>query len=190
MSVRVITGRAKGRRLQVPDIDAVRPTTDRARQVLFDILGDQCQDVDVLDLYAGSGALGIEAWSRGARSVTFVEELKAACEVIKRNLAMIGAQGTVVADSVERYLARPRAGGADLVFLDPPYAGGLGSLTGVLETLGSSGAVRVGGIIVVEAPTELVWPEGFRATRQRRIGGTTISFAAFDGYHRDLPRDV
>lgn len=190
MSLRVITGRAKGRRIQVLDHPQVRPTTDRVRQVLFDILGGECLDAIVLDLYAGSGALGIEAWSRGAREVTFVEQLPEAARLIRSNLESVGATGKVFTSRVEDHLAMPGHTPADLVFLDPPYERGLGSIQGVLGALASSGAVREAGIVVVESPGPIIWPPPLRGYRERRVGGTTISFAKTDGNDRDLPGDL
>ena len=121
--MRVIAGAAKGRRLLAPRGTSTRPATDRVRQSIFGTLGSRCEDARVLDLFAGSGALAIEALSRGAASATFVERDPAAVEAIRRNLATTGfidratiARGDASAflrGTIERY---------DLVFVDPPYA--------------------------------------------------------------------
>jgi 16S rRNA (guanine966-N2)-methyltransferase len=124
--VRVVAGRFGGRRLAAPRGRATRPTADRVREALFSMLGDVSQ-ARVLDLYAGSGALGIEALSRGARSALFVESDPRAAAVIRRNLTELGAEGEVRRQDVVRFLRaaaakRTTPGAAfDLVFCDPPY---------------------------------------------------------------------
>jgi 16S rRNA (guanine966-N2)-methyltransferase len=117
--VRVVAGEFKGRRLVAPRGAGTRPTADRVREALFSMLGD-VSGARVLDLYAGSGALGIEALSRGAESAVFVERDQAALAALRRNLDAVGARAEVRRQDVLRYLARP-AGTFDLVFCDPPY---------------------------------------------------------------------
>jgi len=117
--VRIIAGRWRGRPLIAPQGQATRPTADRVREALFSMLGD-VEDARVLDLYAGSGALGIEAISRGARSVVFVERDPRAVAAIERNLAAVGVEAPVARQDVLRFLGRAD-GAFDLVFCDPPY---------------------------------------------------------------------
>jgi 16S rRNA (guanine966-N2)-methyltransferase len=117
--VRVVAGEYKGRRLVAPRGTRTRPTADRVREALFSMLGD-VSGARVLDLYAGSGALGIEALSRGAESAVFVERDRAALAALDRNLEATGAPGAVRRQDVTRFLARPE-GAFDLVFCDPPY---------------------------------------------------------------------
>jgi 16S rRNA (guanine966-N2)-methyltransferase len=117
--LRVVAGAFKGRRLVAPRGMRTRPTADRVREALFSMLGD-VGEARVLDLYAGSGALGIEALSRGARSAVFVERDPRAVAAIDRNLAPLDADTEVVRDDVARFLARAE-GEYDLVFCDPPY---------------------------------------------------------------------
>jgi 16S rRNA (guanine966-N2)-methyltransferase len=117
--VRVVAGQFKGRRLAAPRGTRTRPTADRVREALFSMLGD-VDGARVLDLYAGSGALGIEALSRGAASAVFVERDPRAVAAIERNLAAIGVEATVVRRDVPRFLAA-EDGAFDLVFCDPPY---------------------------------------------------------------------
>jgi 16S rRNA (guanine966-N2)-methyltransferase len=117
--VRVVAGEFKGRRLHAPRGARTRPTADRVREALFSMLGD-VSGARVLDLYAGSGALGIEALSRGAESATFVERDRHALTALRRNLEAVGSDAQVIARDVERFLAR-REGTFDLVFCDPPY---------------------------------------------------------------------
>ena len=117
--MRVVAGEFKGRRLKMPKGAPTRPTADRVREALFSILGD-VSGARVLDLYAGSGALGIEALSRGAESAVFVERDPRAAAAIEANLAATGAAGTLHRQDVEGFLARGE-GTYDLVFCDPPY---------------------------------------------------------------------
>jgi 16S rRNA (guanine966-N2)-methyltransferase len=117
--LRVVAGTYKGRRLAAPRGTRTRPTADRVREALFSMLGD-VGGARVLDLYAGSGALGIEALSRGADSAVFVERDAQAVATIERNLAAVGAEATVLRQDALRFLARAD-GAFDLVFCDPPY---------------------------------------------------------------------
>jgi 16S rRNA (guanine966-N2)-methyltransferase len=117
--LRVVAGQFKGRRLAAPRGTRTRPTADRVREALFSMLGD-VDGAHVLDLYAGSGALGIEALSRGAASAVFVERDPRAVAAIERNLAAIGVEATVLRRDVARFLAA-EDGAFDLVFCDPPY---------------------------------------------------------------------
>src|SRR5919106_1575540 len=123
--VRVISGSAKGRRLATLRTWALRPTPDRVRQALFNILGAGIVGARVLDLFAGSGAIGLEALSRGAYSAVFVEAHEAACRVIEKNLRLCGLQApaTVWRRDVLEALPALKGGGEsfDLIFLDPPY---------------------------------------------------------------------
>jgi 16S rRNA (guanine966-N2)-methyltransferase len=117
--LRVIAGTFKGRRLEAPRGTRTRPTADRVREALFSMLGD-VEGARVLDLYAGSGALGIEAISRGAASAVFVERDAGAVAAIERNLASLGLQERVARQDAVRFLTRSD-GPFDLVFCDPPY---------------------------------------------------------------------
>ena len=119
--MRVVAGEFKGRRLAAPRGRRTRPTADRVREAIFSMLGD-VSGARVLDLYAGSGALGIEALSRGAESAVFVERDRAALAALARNLEATGAPGEVRRQDVARFLAR-QEGTFDLVFCDPPYDG-------------------------------------------------------------------
>ncbi len=117
--MRVVAGEFKGRRLHAPRGPRTRPTADRVREALFSMLGD-VSGARVLDLYAGSGALGIEALSRGAGSALFVERDRQALTALRRNLEAVGADADVRSQDVQGFLARPE-GTFDLVFCDPPY---------------------------------------------------------------------
>jgi 16S rRNA (guanine(966)-N(2))-methyltransferase RsmD len=121
--VRVIAGTYGGRTLKAPPGAATRPTSDRVREALFSILGASAHEARVLDLFAGSGALGIEALSRGARSVTFVDDAGPAIRALKANLEALEADAGVHRGDALRFLGAASRSGAqyDLVFLDPPY---------------------------------------------------------------------
>src|SRR3954466_11889043 len=126
--MRVIAGSYGGRTLKAPVGDATRPTSDRVREALFSILGERTHGARVLDLFAGSGALGIEALSRGAQSVTFVDDAPAAIKAVAGNLQALSADAEVRRREALRFLRAASARGAqyDLVFLHPPYRPGGG----------------------------------------------------------------
>jgi 16S rRNA (guanine966-N2)-methyltransferase len=174
----VIAGRYGGRRLRAPAGATTRPTSDRVREALFSILGDRVAGAQVLDLFAGSGALGLEALSRGAAAATFVESAPAAQQALRANLSALGAEAEVVRSEALRWLrsARARARQYDLVFLDPPYreAAALGAtLSALLPPVLAAGA-----LVVSEsdrrAPLELTLP----TTDERRYGDTLIRIHA------------
>ncbi|MFM9034815.1 MAG: 16S rRNA (guanine(966)-N(2))-methyltransferase RsmD [Mycobacterium sp.] len=182
---RIVAGVAGGRRLAVPP--SARPTTDRVREAMFNMLAAR-RDFDglrVLDLYAGSGALGLEALSRGAASVLFVESDRRAAEVIARNIATVGLPGaTVRRGSVPAVLASGAAHPVDLVLADPPYDTPADQIEAVLATLGGVGWVRAGGLVVVERPVSvpaLTWPPGWAVWPPRRYGDTRLEAAEMLG---------
>ena len=176
---RIVAGTAGGRTLEVPPT-GTRPTSDRVREALFSRLehAGLVEGARVLDLYAGSGALGLEAASRGAREVVLVEAGKAAAAACRRNSATLGLPARVVARRVEAFLAGPSAGLADLVFLDPPYDTGEDHLAAVLGAL--SAHLAAGAVVVVERSVrnaEPRWPAGITRTDDRRYGETVLWFA-------------
>jgi 16S rRNA (guanine966-N2)-methyltransferase len=188
---RVIAGEAGGRRLAVPDGRDTRPTSDRAREGLFSTIVSMLGSLAgarVLDLYAGSGAVGLEALSRGAGHVLLVEHGARATRVIRENIEAIGLPGAVLAaDRVERVLARgpASAGGQDspggsrydVVFADPPYALADAAVSQVLSLLTGQGWLAPGALVIVERATRsgpLNWPDGFVPDRSRRYGEATF----------------
>jgi 16S rRNA (guanine966-N2)-methyltransferase len=118
--MRIISGKAKGRRLVAPDTPATRPVTDRAREAVFSMVGGWVEEAVVLDLYAGSGSFGLEALSRGATAATFVESGNRALEALRKNINGVGLGGTLVTSKVSDFLEQSN-GGYDLVFIDPPW---------------------------------------------------------------------
>jgi 16S rRNA (guanine966-N2)-methyltransferase len=172
--MRVIAGRYRGRRLQAPRGAATRPTSDRVREALFSVLGDRVEGGRVLDLFAGSGALGIEALSRGAAHATFVDNAPAALRAIRANLEALDADAEVRRADVRRFLGSARAAARqyDLVFLDPPYrlAGRLGSeLTPALSAVLAPGAA-----VVAESDRRAPLELGLPILDERRYGDTLI----------------
>lgn len=192
--MRVIGGHDRGRRLQAPRGLATRPTADRVRVTLFDILGPGIAGARVLDLYAGTGAVGIEALSRGAARVVFVERAPVALAALRKNLAALGASrgdARVVAGDVLAVLRGlvGQEGPFDLVFLDPPYATTLAAQT--LAALPGAGVCRPGAEVVVQHSTRTPLPtvDGLSAHRRaRQFGDTALTFFRAEGYTPDGSR--
>lgn len=172
--MRVVAGLYGGRRLTAPSGDATRPTSDRVREALFSVLGTSVHGARVLDLFAGSGALGIEALSRGAASAVFVDRAPRAIEAIRANLAALGIDADLRRMEARSWLrtASARADAYDLVFLDPPYrrAGDLGREL----SEGLAAVLAAGARVVTESdrrdPLELELP----LADERRYGDTVI----------------
>lgn len=177
---RIVAGAARGRRLQVPRGGAVRPTSDRVREALFSSLESAMgafAGLRVLDLYAGSGALGLEAVSRGAAYALLVESDPAAVRAIRDNVAATGLdRAEVRAAAVQRALATPPDEPFHVALADPPYAIGTEELTRVLGLL-TNGWMEVDALVVVERPRRaaaVTWPEGLVSERQRHYGETVL----------------
>jgi 16S rRNA (guanine966-N2)-methyltransferase len=180
---RVIAGRAGGRRLAVPPGTGTRPTSDRAREGLFStwqsLLGGPLEGERVLDLYAGSGAVGLEALSRGAGHTLLVEADARAAKVIRDNVKTLGLPGAEVRAGKAEQIVKAAAPQEpyDLVFLDPPYAVLDGDLREILLTLRTGGWLAEDALVTVERSTrggEFDWPDGFEAVRARRYGEGTF----------------
>lgn len=182
----MVGGSARGRRLQVPAA-GTRPTSDRAREAVFSSLesmrGLSWAQCSVLDLYAGSGALGLEALSRGAARVDLVESDRRAVRVIEANVtvvAPVAGAAHVHATAVERWVHRPPAGVRyDVVFCDPPYDTEGEAVRAVLATLRQVGALAPDCLTVVERGQRdaWTWPEGLEAIRDRRYGEARVWIA-------------
>ena len=175
---RVIAGTARGRRLAVADGTTTRPTSDRAREGLFSSLLSllDLEDARVLDLYAGSGALGLEALSRGAASATLVESDPGAVAVLRENVAHLGLPGAhVLAVRVEAFLAVDPEPRYDVALLDPPYEHDVVPALELLVPWLADDAV-----VAVERRTRgpaLAWPAAYEPVRERRYGEATLWYA-------------
>lgn len=176
---RIVAGEVGGRRLAVPPGDRTRPTSDRAREALFGSLSAllELTGARVLDLFAGSGAVGLEAVSRGAAAALLVDSDARAAGIARDNAAALGYEDrvTVRRDRVERALAAEPAP-YDLVFADPPYALGEDELAGLLHRL-TEGWLAPAAVLVVERSSRGPgprWPEGVEPVKQRRYGEGTL----------------
>lgn len=177
---RIIAGQAKGRRLRTPPGERTRPTTDRVREALFSALESWCgslQGLRFLDLYSGSGSVGLEAWSRGASAVTFVESDKATAALIQANARDLGfAAADVQPLRVVTALAATPAQPYDVVFSDPPYPLSEADLADDLRLL-ADGWLAPDALVVVERSRrspEPTWPAGIAADRDKRYGETRL----------------
>ena len=186
--MRIVAGRHRGRRLEAPAGLDVRPTSDRAREALFNILehgrfsGDGTSPLlgaVVLDAFAGSGALGLEALSRGARQLTCMETSAAARSAVRANAKALGDAGRVTVLQADATKPPAAAAACDLVFLDPPYRSGLAAAA--LPALASRGWITDGTICVVElaADEDLAAPAGFAGADERRYGKAKLLFLRF-----------
>ena len=182
--VRVIAGSARGRRLTVPEGYDVRPTKDMVREAVFSALAARgaLVDAQVLDLFAGSGALGIEALSRGAAAAVFVERDRIAAGVIEANVSTLGFAdlARVVRGDAGQFLAGPppREAPFDLVFADPPYGAPDDEVAAVVGALVADGLLAPGVFVVLERPagSEITLPPELRATWERTFGDTLVVF--------------
>lgn len=188
---RIIAGRAGGRRLQTPKGDQTRPTSDRVREALFSAIeawAGSLHDLRFLDLYAGSGAIGLEAWSRGAAAVTLVEADRRTADLIRANACSIACDvGDVVARSVATVLAEPARSPYDLVFSDPPYPLPDQAVATDLALLVEHGWLAEGALVVVERSRrspEPMWPTGLQPLpgkrRLKKYGETNLWLAEAD----------
>jgi len=180
--VRVIAGTAKGRRLVAPK-RGTRPTTDRIKEALFASLGPSVADANVLDLYAGSGALAIEALSRGAARAVLVDRDREAEEAVRANLHTTGFddRARVRRSAVAAFVTTsiPEAP-FDLVLIDPPYDAAAEEVNGVLAALADGALVALGGTVVVErrkSGEPLTLPDGWRIEKERAYGDTLLVVA-------------
>ena len=175
--MRVITGKARGVVLKTPDGMATRPTTDRVKEALFSIIQFDIPAAKVLDLFGGTGQLGIEALSRGAKSAVFVDEREDACRLIRENLkrTKLEQDARVVRSDYMAYL-RSCKESFDIILLDPPYAEVF--LENSLKMITEIDILRTGGIIVAERPLgkELSWEiPGYSRSRDYKYGNTLIT---------------
>ncbi|MFB3883932.1 MAG: 16S rRNA (guanine(966)-N(2))-methyltransferase RsmD [Thermodesulfobacteriota bacterium] len=184
--MRIISGISKGRRLATPKGQAIRPTSDRVKESIFNILGREVEGKVVLDLFAGTGNLGIEALSRGAKRALFVEKGKEALRLIQRNLSQSGMNGRseIIPKDVLRAIGtlKQRGESFDLILMDPPYEKGLIQKT--LMRLRQNRIYHEGSLLVIEHDRREPIPDavqGWTLLRQRKIGDTFISFLSPQG---------
>jgi 16S rRNA (guanine966-N2)-methyltransferase len=177
---RIIGGQAGGRRISVPRGVNTRPTSDRVREALFSAIESWCGSLSglrFLDLYAGSGAVGLEAWSRGAGVVTLVEQDRRTAGMIATNARNLGfTRADIVTGSVSGTLARRPSAPYDVAFLDPPYAHTDREVAADLAALAQAWLVP-GAMVVVERGSrsaEPIWPEGFGHVRHKKYGETVL----------------
>lgn len=181
--MRIVGGKLRGRTLQGPASNAVRPTSDRLRETLFNILAhsydNPVEGARTMDLFAGTGAMGIEAISRGARFALFVDASAGACANIRANIEALGLAGTsrVLRHDVRKLGAAPEQERFNLVFLDPPY--GRGFVAPALKTLRDGGWLGKDALVVIEesAGADAGLPEGFSLDQARCYGDTKVMFA-------------
>ena len=175
--MRVIGGRSRGRRLPAKLPTSVRPTSDRVREAMFDILGSRggVEGLTVVDLFCGSGALGVEALSRGAASSTFVDLNPDALAAVRQNLTAVGLDeepATMVRAALPGWLESAAAGSFDLALCDPPYD--------FEEWPAILGALRAD-VVVMESAAPIAVPEAWVIARERRYGGTLVTVAHHSG---------
>jgi 16S rRNA (guanine966-N2)-methyltransferase len=178
---RIIAGAARGRRIKAPAGERTRPTSDRVREALFSSLDAELGSISglrVLDLYAGSGAVGLEARSRGAGTVTLVEQDRRTAGLIQDNLRALGfSRVEVITGAVARVLGGPPRAPYDVVFLDPPYGLETDAVRVDLTALVAQDWLASGAVVVVERSSrsgDLAWPPGLAPARSKKYGETTL----------------
>jgi 16S rRNA (guanine966-N2)-methyltransferase len=174
-SLRIIAGSWRGRRLIFPRNTGVRPTPDRARETLFNWLRDRIEGARCLDLYAGSGILGFEALSRGARETWFVERDRVLADAIAAHARVLATDVRIADEDVERFLERRDAGCFDIVFVDPPYTVPIEPIAARLPAILNAGA-----LVYFERATREGLPQGemFRWQKTSRAGAVSYGLAA------------
>ena len=180
--MRIIAGTHKGRRLLSPNTRELRPTSGRVKEALFSILGDRVSGASVLDLFAGTGAIGIEALSRGAQHVTFVESHRTSLRLLRANLDRCGFTKNTDIYPAEAgvFLQHAKRNGNgldfDIIFADPPYRDNSADM--LLPLLGQSAMIRLHTVVILEHPTKQSIPAQvgpLKRTRQYRYGDTSLS---------------
>ena len=172
--MRIIAGKARGRRIVAPGTSGTRPATDRVREAVFSSIGSWVEEAGVLDLYAGSGSYGLEALSRGAKKATFVENGRRALGALRRNIESVGLGGSAVNSTVQEFLRRCE-GEFDLVFIDPPWLLLTSEFEADLALIDPLLAPR-GELILSRRHTDVLpeAPKNWRVATDRRYGDTRI----------------
>lgn len=185
--MRIVAGTLGGRRIAAPPGTATRPTSDRVREAVFSRLDavDAVHGASVLDLFAGSGALGLEALSRGAVHATFVENGRQALGALQRNISDLGVARSVTVVTADAFPTskRQQLPGApfSLLFVDPPYRIDRSKIAGAIAVMAGNGQLKAGGHVVWEYATgdPVIWPSGFESLGERRYGSTAVDVAVF-----------
>jgi 16S rRNA (guanine966-N2)-methyltransferase len=187
--IRIIAGEYRGRRIAVPDRPGLRPTPDRVRETLFNWLGQSLDGLACLDLFAGSGALGFEAASRGAARVVMVEQDRAVFEALKKTLGTLNAsQVELVCEDAFAYLKK-NTDSFDVVFLDPPFR--QNALPALFKHLGTKGALEPGARVYVESSEPFEAGETWRELKRARAGQVSYQLLEWRGDDQGgLPGDV
>lgn len=180
--LRIVAGKWRSRLLDIADVPGLRPTRDSIRETLFNWLAPTLDGSRCLDLFAGTGALGLEALSRGAREVVFVEKSRRAAATLRANVALLEAEGaTVVEADAFEFVARPGSGPFDIVFLDPPFAAD--RLDDLCRLLDKAGFVAGGGCVYLEddrGRPEVELPPGWRYDKVKTAGNVRYALARVD----------
>lgn len=176
--MRIIAGKKRGLKLETLSGENTRPTLDRVRESLFSILGGTCSDLAVLDLFAGSGSLGLEAFSRGAETVTFIEKNNSAAAIVKKNIQKMNSDGnlTLIEEDATVYLKKTEKT-FDLIFLDPPYQNTI--LNTVLELLLTKCNEDARLVIETDGTYPLIIPKGFTVETARQYGRVLITIIRY-----------
>ena len=173
---RIIAGKFRGRVLVTPKGDATRPTQDRTKEALFSILGGDFSGRSAIDLYAGTGSLGLEALSRGAEPVTLVESFAVALRAIETNIAALGVSEDVIVFPYAVEVAIKRVRPADIIFMDPPYA--LEGLDDIIAEIFERKVLKPGGVLVVETSAKrvLLLRDDVQIRSERKYSDTKLTF--------------
>jgi 16S rRNA (guanine966-N2)-methyltransferase len=175
--MRIIAGAYKGRRLVSPKNDLVRPTSDRVREFIFSIIGEDIQGSAVLDLFAGTSALGLEAKSRGAADVVFVDAARQSLDIVRKNCELVGLQAGIIKGDAAKVLGSGQLSGSfDYIFCDPPYLYAEFEL--ILAKIREFKRLNAGGQVVYESSSRSDAPHvaGFIIVKQKKMGDTQVTF--------------
>ena len=178
--LRIVAGKWRSRLLHIADVQGLRPTSERVRETLFNWLVPRLGGARCLDLFAGTGALGLEALSRGAASVVFVDNSPQAISTLRQNAESLQADAaTIIKADAREYLRQASQGPFDIVFLDPPYAlDALGEYCGLLA---ESGVLRTGALLYIEDDDRRAWPEmpaGWNIDKERKAGNVRYALVS------------
>ena len=179
--IRIIGGKWRGRKLEFPEVDGLRPTGDRIRETLFNWLGQNLEGLRVLDLFAGSGALGLEALSRGAASVEFVEVSSNACDYLRKSLDLLEtSRGNIHNKTAEDFLKTASPQPVDILFLDPPFAEDLHS--SIIKLIPEYNILAPDALIYIESPpnTEINLPIQWAELKNKRAGDVRYRLVQLD----------